>query len=93
MKLNLKAMTVAVAVLWAGAVFIVGVANLIWPAYGKAFLEMLASIYPGYHAAGTFGDAIAGSLYALVDGAIAGLVFGWLYNLIAGSRQTEARAS
>ena len=38
MKLNLKAMTVAVAVLWAGAVFIVGVANLIWPAYGKAFL-------------------------------------------------------
>jgi len=85
MKLNLKALSVAVALLWAGAVFFVGGANLIWPTYGKAFLVMLASIYPGYHAAGTFGDAIAGSLYALVDGAIVGLILGWLYNLIAGN--------
>lgn len=91
MKLNLKALSVAVALLWAGAVFIVGLANLIWPAYGKAFLVMLASIYPGYHAAGTFGDAISGSLYALVDGAIAGLILGWLYNLIAGN--TKARSA
>ena len=93
MKLNLKALSVTLAVLWAGAVFLVGVANLIWPAYGKAFLVMLASIYPGYHAAGTFGDAIAGSLYALVDGAIAGLIFGWLYNLIAGSRHSRSAES
>lgn len=93
MKLNIKALSVALAVLWAGAVFFVGVANLIWPAYGKAFLVMLASIYPGYHAAGTFGDAIAGSLYALVDGAIVGLIFGWLYNLIAGSRHSRSAES
>ena len=86
MKLNLKALSVALAILWAAAVFIVGLANLIWPTYGKTFLEMLASIYPGYHAAGTFVDMISGSLYALVDGAIAGLIFGWLYNLIAGNR-------
>jgi ABC-type phosphate transport system permease subunit len=89
MKLNLKALTVALAILWAGAVFLVGVANLIWPAYGKTFLEMLASIYPGYHAAGTFGDAISGSLYALVDAAIFGLILGWLYNLIAGNRNSR----
>lgn len=90
MKLNLKALSVALAILWAGAVFIVGLANLIWPTYGQAFLKMLASIYPGYHAAGTFGDMIAGSLYALVDGAIAGLIFGWLYNLIAGNRNSRS---
>ena len=89
MKLNLKALSVALAILWAAAVFIVGLANLIWPTYGQAFLEMLASIYPGYHAAGTFGDTIAGSLYALLDGAIAGLIFGWLYNLIAGNRNSR----
>ncbi len=93
MKLNLKALAAALAILWAGVVFIVGLANLIWPAYGKAFLEMLASIYPGYHATGTFGDMISGSLYALVDAAIVGLVFGWLYNLFAGSRQAEAPES
>jgi hypothetical protein len=83
MKLNLKALTIAFAILWAGVVFIVGAANLIWPGYGKAFLLMLASIYPGYKASGLFGDMIAGSLYALVDGAIMGLILGWLYNLFA----------
>jgi ABC-type phosphate transport system permease subunit len=90
MKLNLKALSVALAILWAGVVFLVGVANLIWPAYGKAFLVMLASIYPGYHAAGTVGDAIAGSLYALVDAAIFGLILGWLYNLIVGNRSSRS---
>ena len=84
MKLNLKALTIAFAILWAGVVFIVGLANLIWPGYAKAFLLMLASIYPGYKASGLFGDMIAGSLYALVDGAIMGLILGWLYNLFAG---------
>jgi hypothetical protein len=88
MKLNLKALTIAFAILWAGVVFIVGVANLIWPGYGKAFLLMLASIYPGYKATGLFGDMIAGSLYALVDGAIVGLILGWLYNLFARQRSS-----
>jgi ABC-type phosphate transport system permease subunit len=90
MQLNPKALAFALAVLWAGAVFLVSVANLMWPAYGKAFLEMLASIYPGYHAAGTFADAISGSLYALVDGAICGFILGWLYNLVAGSRSRRS---
>jgi hypothetical protein len=84
MKLNLKALAVAGAILWAGAVFLVGVANLIWPQYGKAFLLMLASIYPGYKASGLFGDMISGSLYALIDGALFGFILGWLYNLVAG---------
>ena len=84
MKLNLKALTIAFAILWAGVVFIVGLANLIWPGYAKAFLLMLASIYPGYKASGLFGDMVAGSLYALVDGAIMGLILGWLYNLFVG---------
>jgi uncharacterized membrane protein YdjX (TVP38/TMEM64 family) len=44
---------------------------------------MFASIYPGYKASGLFGDMIAGSLYALLDGAIMGLILGWLYNLFA----------
>jgi hypothetical protein len=88
MKLNIKALMIALAILWAGAVFIVGVANLIWPDYGKAFLLILASIYPGYKASGLFGDMIAGSLYALVDGAIAGLILGWLYNFFARQRSS-----
>lgn len=88
MKLNLKALTISVAVVWAGAVLIVGVANAIWPGYGKAFLMVLASIYPGFGATGTLGDALVGSGYALVDAAIVGLIFGWLYNLIAGAKSS-----
>lgn len=88
MKLNLKALTISVAIVWAGSVLIVGVANLIWPGYGKAFLIMLASIYPGFTAAGTFADAIVGSLYALVDAAVVGFIFGWLYNLVAGAENS-----
>lgn len=84
MKLNLKALAATLAILWAGVVLLVGVANLIWTGYGKSFLLMLASIYPGYAASGSFGDVIVGSLYALVDAAVLGFVFGWLYNLMAG---------
>ena len=84
MKLNLRALTVSLAVLWGGSVFLVGLANLIWPGYAAAFLNLLASIYPGYHASGSFGDLIVGTLYAVLDGAVGGLTFGWLYNSLAG---------
>jgi hypothetical protein len=30
------------------------------------------------------GDFIVGTLYVLLDGAIPGLVFSWLYNLLLG---------
>ncbi|NIS59464.1 MAG: hypothetical protein GTO13_01800 [Proteobacteria bacterium] len=84
MKLNLKALVLTAGILWALAVFFVGVLNVIWSGYGVAFLQLIASIYPGYHATRSVGDLIVGSLYALVDGAICGLVFGWLYNVFAG---------
>jgi len=89
MKLNLKALTIASAVFWAALVFIVGIANMISAEYGKSFLLMMASIYPGYAASGSFGDVIVGSLYALLDGAVLGLIFGWLYNLMVSKSNVE----
>ncbi len=88
MKLNLKALALTAGILWALAVFFVGVLNLIWSGYGVAFLQLVASIYPGYHATGSVGDLIVGALYALVDGAICGLVFGLFYNLFVGKAST-----
>jgi hypothetical protein len=44
----------------------------------------MASVYPGYDASGTICSVIVGTLYGVVDGAIAGLVFAWLYNLVLG---------
>jgi phosphotransferase system glucose/maltose/N-acetylglucosamine-specific IIC component len=84
MKLSIKALTLAGAILWGAAVFLIGIAHLIWPSYGTAMLEAAASIYPGYTVGG-FGSVIVGTVYALLDGAIAGAVFAWLYNRFAPS--------
>jgi len=80
MKLNLKALSITAGILTAAAILVTGIANLVWSGYGTPFLQMMASIYPGYHASGTIGDLIAGTLYGLVDGLVCGWVFGWLYN-------------
>ena len=88
MKLNVKAFMFTCAILWAAAIFLVGISNLIWTGYGVAFLKVIASIYPGYDGVGTFGSVIVASLYAVVDGAIGGLVFAWLYNRFLGKGLT-----
>lgn len=83
MKLHLKAFALAAGLIWGGAVLLVALAHLVWPGYGGAFLDLAASLYPGYHPGGGAGSAIVGGLYGLVDGAIGGAVFAWLYNLLA----------
>ena len=84
MKLSLRALAVTSGIAWALALFLTGLINLIWRGYGDAFLKIMASVYPGYHAAGSIGDLIVGTFYALLDGLIFGLVFGWLYNFFLG---------
>ena len=84
MRLNIKAFMLTSAIFWAATIFIIGVANLICPNYGTAFLQLAASVYPGYDTSCTIGSVIVGTLYAVVDGAVAGLVFAWLYNLLLG---------
>ncbi|MCJ7453482.1 MAG: hypothetical protein MUO39_13560 [Steroidobacteraceae bacterium] len=83
MKLDVTALGMTGGVFWGGAVLVVAAANLVWPPYGMAFLELAASIYPGYHAGCGIGSVVAGTLYAVVDGAGAGALFGLLYNFLA----------
>ncbi|MFQ5849036.1 MAG: hypothetical protein ACE5JU_00450 [Candidatus Binatia bacterium] len=84
MKLSLTSLTITAAILWGATFFVVSVANILWPVYGGAFLEVMSSLYPGYDVAGTLNSVIVGTLYALLDGAIGGAVFAWLYNKFAG---------
>jgi hypothetical protein len=84
MKLSVKAMAITSAVLWGGMIFVVGAADVIWPPYGRAFLEMVSSVYPGYHAGTGAPSVLFGTLYGLVDGAIGGAIFAWIYNAIVG---------
>ena len=90
MKLNVKALAAAAGLLWGAAALLVCLVNLVQPEYGIGFLTVLRSIYPGFDASGTVGDVVTGTLYALVDGAVFGLVFGWLYNRFSVGRDEKA---
>ena len=81
MQLNLKALSLVAGIFTAASILLVGVVNLFWSGYGVAFLQIMASSYPGYDAAGTIGR-----LYGLVDGLVCGWIFGWLYNRLTSMR-------
>jgi len=83
MKLSVKAMAIAGALLWGSAVFMVALANMVWPGYGRAFLDVLASVYPGFPVGGGFPGTLASGVYGLADGAVAGAFLAWFYNLAA----------
>jgi hypothetical protein len=83
MRLNIIAFAVTAGLLWGGVILLVAAASLVWPNYGRTFLEVLSSIYSGYHPGPSIGSVITGTLYGVVDGAVAGAVFAWLYNLLS----------
>jgi hypothetical protein len=86
MRLSVIALASTAGVFWGGAILMGALANLIWPSYGGAFLELTASLYPGYQPGSGFGSVVMGTLYGLIDGAVSGDVFAWLYNLFAQRR-------
>lgn len=90
MALNIKALALAGAVVWGGGYLLIGLLNLAVSTYGVAFLELGASIYPGYVGPGGVLSVIVVTGYALLDGAVAGLLIGWLYNLAAGRQKPAA---
>ncbi len=82
-RINVKALALAVALFWGLIVLVVALGNLALPPYGRTFLEIAASIYPGYEAGATALQALLVTFFAAVDGAIAGAVVAWLYNRLA----------
>ncbi len=82
--IDAKALALAVSLFWGFIVLIVALGNLGLPPYGSTFLEIAASIYPGYEAGSSLPQLLLVTFYALVDGAIAGAVVAWLYNRFAG---------
>ena len=83
MKLDPKALSYVSAALCGSCVLVVGLFNLSYPDYGREFLELLASVYPGYRAERSMESVLIGTGYALTKGAAVGWLFGWLYNRIA----------
>jgi hypothetical protein len=91
MSLNIKALALTAAVVWGGSLFLTGLANLVVPSYGLAWLELAAAIYPGYHGPAGPGSVLLVTLYGLVDGAAGGAIIGWLYNRVARGAGSFAR--
>jgi hypothetical protein len=79
-KLSVKSLVVAAALLNALCFIFVSLLNLILPPYGGGYLALLTSLYLGYDPMARPISLIIGTLYSLLAGALAGALFGWLYN-------------
>jgi len=89
MKMNVKALALSCGVIWGGMLLLVGlIATVRGPQdgslYGKEFLLLTASIYPGYDGTTGIGSTIVGALYGFLDGLIGGALLAWLYNRFSG---------
>ena len=89
MRLSAKAMALAIGLLWGGGVAVAALVHLANPSYGNSFLDVVSSIYPGFHGARSLGDAVVGTAYGLIDGTVGGFIFASLYNLFAGQPSTS----
>ncbi len=83
MQISLKALALAIALLWGGCLLVVGLINIAAPPYGAEFLKVMSSVYPGFHASRTIADVLIGTVDGFIDGAIGGLLLGWLFNIFA----------
>lgn len=83
MKLNVKAFAIAMGVTW-GLIILIVTFILTLRGSGGEHLSRLGLFYLGYTV--TYGGSIIGFLWSFVYGAIAGAVFAWLYNRVAGNR-------
>lgn len=80
-KLSLTAFALAASLIWGGALFLVGLLNLLKPPYGTSFLQLLSSVYPIYDGAPTLSSVSVLTGSGLLDGMIGGLIFAWIYNV------------
>ncbi|MEE9487726.1 MAG: bacteriophage holin [Candidatus Brocadiales bacterium] len=80
MKLNVKALGLAAGIVWSFYVILAGLmaAFLDW---GTPFVEIMGSFYIGY--APTLVGSLIGGVWAVVDGAVAGVLIALVYNKFA----------
>jgi len=92
MRFNVIQLGLTLSIIWAVLVLLIGITNLLFPGYGVAFLQIVDSIYPGYHfGKWGFGGVIVATLYAALDGFILGVLFAWLHNLVGKFIKKEGK--
>lgn len=91
MSLSPKAFAITAGLIWGACLLLVGGAHSFMPSYGSGFLDTMQSVYPGFHSAPTMTSALVGAGYGVVDGAIGGFAFAWVYNFVTQSPTRAAR--
>jgi len=75
--LNAKKFGLAGGILWGACMFIVTLVSL-FTGYGRVFLMVMSSIYPGYDI--SLLGSIVGLIYGFLDAFIGLFLLAWLYN-------------
>ena len=87
MKLNLKALTIASAIAWAVASYSSHWPTLFGPRTAKHGCSWGSRSILATAGSAGFRSVIIVTIYAALDGAVAGAVVAWLYNTFAGANQ------
>ncbi|MFB6170473.1 MAG: bacteriophage holin [Haloarculaceae archaeon] len=74
--LDVRAFGLACALLWSGAVVVLGLTARV--GWGRRWQRLLADVYRGYDESGT--GLLAGAAWAFADGFAGGYAFAWLYD-------------
>jgi len=80
MKLNVKAFALTCAIIWGIGLFLITWWIIMFEGSSTQII-FLGRIYRGYTV--TPVGSLIGLVWALADGFIGGLIFAWLYNLLA----------
>ncbi len=91
MRLNVKAFALTCALLWGLGLFFITWWIILFEGQQAETGSLIARVYRGF--AFTTVGSLIGFAWAFVDGLIGGMIFAWLYNLLArkmGSAATSA---
>ena len=75
---NPKATAIALGGTFAACTLLLGLISMVQGSYGNTLISILSTVYIGYD--NTIPGAILGSIWAFIDGGIAGYVFALIYN-------------
>ena len=81
MKLNIKAFGLSCAILWGFCLFIITWWMIAFDGSSEE-MTIIGRVYRGYTVSPL--GSVIGFAWAFVDALIGGVIFAWLYNLLAG---------
>ena len=77
MKWNTKRVALAGGIIWAAGMFATTIISIYTNGYAREFLNIMASIYPGYTI--SLAGSVIGAIYGFLDVFVLVYIFTWIY--------------